>query len=52
MSRINQKAIKRESHAEQIMDKVREMCKQAQEDLCVQPALWEELEYLVHCYVK
>lgn len=52
MSRINEKALKRESHIKQIMDKVHEMCKQAMEDLCVQPALEEELEELLFSYVK
>ena len=52
MSRINEKAMKRESHIKQILDKVHEMCKQAEEDLCVQPALEEELEELLYHYVK
>ncbi len=52
MSRINEKAMKRESHIKQIMDKVHKMCKQAMEDLCVQPALEEELEELLYSYVK
>ena len=52
MSRINEKAMKRESHIKQIMDKVREMCKQAVEDQCVQPALEEELEAMLFSYVK
>ena len=52
MSRINEKALMRESHIKQILDKVHEMCKQAEEDLCVQPALEEELEELLYYYVK
>ena len=52
MSRINERAMKRESHVKQVMAKVKEMCKQAEEDQCVQPAAWEELEEMLFHYVR
>ena len=52
MSRVNDRSLKCESRIEQILAKVREMCKQAVEDQCVQPALEEELEMMLFRYVK
>ena len=52
MARINEKAMKHENRIKRIMNKVREMCKQAQEDQCIQPALEEELEMMLNDYVK
>ena len=52
MSRIKQDKLKRESHINQVIAKVQKMCKQAEEDQCVQPAMWEELEFMLQSYVK
>ena len=52
MSRINERAMKHESRVKQVMAKVKEMCKQAEEDQCVQPAAWEELEFMLNSYMK
>lgn len=52
MNRINEKQMKRESRIKQVIAKVQKMCKQAEEDQCVQPAMWEELEEMLFSYVK
>lgn len=52
MNRINEKQMKHESRIKQVIAKVQKMCKQAEEDQCVQPAMWEELEEMLFSYVK
>ena len=52
MNRINEKQMKRESRIKQVIAKFQKMCKQAEEDQCVQPAMWEELEEMLFSYVK